>query len=57
MENFEFFVIFGVNLRHFHLENCNKLFEKTYWTTHFLLVDPFQRSYPQSPSEIWKKSA
>ena len=50
-----FFVIFGVTLRKFHLENCNKLFGKAYWTTHLLLVDPFQRSNPQSPSEIWKK--
>ena len=46
-----FFVIFGVNLRHFHLGNCNKVC----WTTHFVLVDPFQRSNPQSQSEIWKK--
>ena len=53
--NFEFFVIFGVNLRYFQLENCNKLFENGYWSTHVFLVDPFQRSNPQSPSEIWKK--
>ena len=46
------FVIFGVNLRHFHLENCNKHFGKAYWTTQFLLIDPFKRSKQESPSEI-----
>ena len=29
LENFEIFVIFGVNLRHFHSEHCNHLFIKT----------------------------
>ena len=52
MENFEFFVNFGVNLRPFHLENCNKHFGKAYWTTQFQLIDPFKRSKQQSPSEI-----
>ena len=55
MENFVFFVVFDVTLRHFHLENCSKLFAKAYLTTHFLLFDPYQRSNSQSPSKIWKK--
>ena len=50
-----FFVIFGVNLKHFHLENYNKLFGKAYWITHSFFVDPFQRTNPQRMSKIRKK--
>ena len=55
LENFRFPVISGVNLRHCHLGNCNKLFAKAYWALHSFLVNPFQRSNLQSPSIIWKK--
>ena len=54
MENFEIFVIFGVNLIHFHSEHYNYPFIKDYWTTHSFLDDHFQRSNPQSPSKIQK---
>ena len=49
------FVIFGVNLRPFHLEKCNKQFEKDYWTTSFFLVDTLKHSNPRSLSNFNKK--
>ena len=55
MKIFGFFAIFGVDSRHFHSTNCNKLFKKAYWTTKFFLVDLFQRSNLHSPSKTWKK--
>ena len=51
-----FFVFFGFNLRNFRRENCNKVFEKAYWTTHLFLVVPFQRSNQQILSKNKKKS-
>ena len=36
-----FFVIFGVNLRHFHSEHCNYIPIKDYWATNFPLL-PFK---------------
>ena len=48
-KNCFFFVFFGDSLRHFHLKNSIKLLREAYWTTHFFLVDPFQRSFLQSP--------
>ena len=49
-----FFVKFGVNLRHFHLDNCYKLFRKDYWTPHSFLVDPLKHSNSPSLSKIWQ---
>ena len=43
MQNFEIFVIFGVNLRHFHLEKCNKLFENEKWTTNYFTAKMWQK--------------
>ena len=39
----------------FTQKNCNKLFVKAYWTTHFCLADTFKRPSPQSWSKIWEK--
>ena len=43
-EHFGIFVIFGVNLRHFHLEKRNKLFGNAYWTTNWCHVEHSQHS-------------
>ena len=45
-------MVFGDNLRHFHLEKRKKLFGKNYWTTKFFLVDSLKHSNPQSLSEF-----
>ena len=50
--NWKVFFVFCVTLRRFHLDDCNKLFRKAYWTTDSLLVDPFQRCNPQSRSKM-----
>ena len=53
----DFFVTFRVNLGHFHLKNCDKLFEKAYWTTNsfFVLCYPFQHSNRQNLLKVWEK--
>ena len=58
LENFGFFVIFGLNLIFFHLENSHYLFGKAHWTTnscHSCHVERFQHSNPRSLSKIWQK--
>ena len=56
MGKFRVFVIFGVNLKHFHLKKTNKLSGKAYWTIHSFNVDPSQRSNPQSLSKMEKNT-
>ena len=54
MENFGFFVIFGVNVRHFHSEQCNYSVIKDYWTTNFFFVVSRRHSNPRSVSNFSK---
>ena len=41
---FGIFVFFAVNLRHFHSEHCNFLFNQDYWTYQFFIIDPLKHS-------------
>ena len=49
---FRIFVIFGVNLRHFHLEKRNKFSRKDCWTFSPVLVDPLKHFIPRRLSKI-----
>ena len=49
------FLIFGVNLKHFHSENCNKFSGKAYWTTHSFLVDPLKHISSRNLSKLQQK--
>ena len=51
----DFLFFFGVSLRSFHLEKCNKFFGKNYRTINFFLVNPLKHSYRRSLSKLLEK--